>query len=255
MVVIAGIDLAWSGRKPTGVCVIRAEAGVVRLEQLCCIGGTAEDVAELLLSMGDDVVAGIDAPLIVGPARRAEAELARAYGSRGVFAYAARMDFLERHGIVEGPALGARLAERGWSLSPGELAQGAIGRYALEVFPHATIVSLLGAEFALKYKKGSRAKRLGPLVAFQGLLRAYAERELPCLLTEAAAGILTEPVELLTVRALKNLEDRFDAIACAIAAYHAWKIGAAGLEVFGDDANGYIAVPRPVTSFPAPSSP
>jgi predicted RNase H-like nuclease len=255
MVLIAGIDLAWSGRKPTGVCVIRAEDGVVRLEQLCCMEGTAANVAELLLSLDDNVVAGIDAPLIVGPARRAEAELARAYGSRGVFAYAARMDFLERHGIVQGPALGALLAGRGWNLSPREFASAATGHHALEVFPHATIVSLLGAEFALKYKKGSRAKRLGPLVAFQAMLRAYAERELPCLLSEVAAGILTDPVELLPVRALKDLEDRFDAIACAIAAYHAWKSGAQGLEVFGDETNGYIAVPRPVTSSPEPSSP
>lgn len=255
MVVIAGIDLAWSGRKPTGVCVLHAEGGVVRLERLCCVEGTAADVAELLFSWGGNIVAGIDAPLIVGPGRRAEAELARTYGRRGGFAYAARMDFLERHGIVQGPALGRLLAERGWNLSPRRLVPAAIGRHALEVFPHATIISLLGAEFALKYKKGSRAKRLGPLFAFQALLRAYAERELPCLLSEATAGILTKPAELLPVRELKDLEDRFDAMACAIAAYHAWRFGVEGLEVFGDETDGYIAVPRPVTSSPAPSFP
>ena len=254
MVAIAGVDLAWSGRKPTGVCVLRAEGATVEFEQLCCIEGGATDVAAVLLALGEDVLAGIDAPLIVGPARRAEAELARAYGRRGVFAYAARMDFLERHGIVQGPALGTLMAEAGWNLSPQELQPRAPGRHALEVFPHATIVALLGAESALKYKKGSRAKRLGPLVEFQGLLRAYADRELPCLLS-AAGGILTKPVEMMPGRALKDLEDRLDAIACVIAAYHAWKFGAAGLEVFGDDSNGYIAVPKPVTSSLAPSSP
>jgi predicted RNase H-like nuclease len=45
-------------------------------------------------------------------------------------------------------------------------------------------------------------------------------------------------------RTLKDIEDRLDAAACAVAAFHAWKFGAAGLEVFGDVQNGYIAVPK-----------
>lgn len=255
MTVLAGVDLAWSGRKPTGLCVVRLEASGSRLERLECLpDATAGEMADLLNSLGPDVVAGIDAPLIVGPSRRAESELARAFASRGVYAYVARQDFLERHGISEGPKLGALLRAEGWSLDAASPDRP--GRHALEVFPHATIVSLLGAGRALRYKKGPLAARLAPLAEFQSRLRAYATSHLPCLLDDRA-GTLIEPPALMPGRALKDLEDRLDAVACVLAAHHAHRFGSRGLLLFGDADNGYIAVPRPleVTSVPAPSSP
>lgn len=253
--VLAGIDLAWSGRRPTGVCIVRLQAGEARLERLECVpDAAADDVATYLNSLGGDVVAGIDAPLIVGAARRAEADLARRLGSRGVYAYAARHDFLERHGIGEGPKLGALLGGAGWSLDA--LKAGPRGRHALEVFPHATIVSLLGSERALHYKKGPLASRIGPLAEFQALLHAYAEAHLPCLLDDAGETLIRPP-ELASARALKDLEDRLDAAACVVAAHHAYRFGRDGLVLFGDTEEGYIAVPKPVdaTSAPERSSP
>lgn len=255
MTVLVGVDLAWSGRRPTGICVVRVERGEERLERLECLPAAgAGEVAALLNSFEPDVVAGIDAPLFVGPARRAEAELARLFGSGGVYAYAARQDFLERHGINEGPRLGKLLAEAGWTLDVAD--PSAPGRHALEVFPHATIVSLLGAERALRYKKGAIASRLGPLAEFQARLREYSQATLPCLLDDPAETLIAPPA-MMPGRALKDLEDRLDAVACVAAAHHAWRFGKAGLQLFGDAENGYIAVPKPVdaTSAPARSSP
>jgi len=257
MVVIAGIDLAWSGRRPTGVCLLEVEGLSSRVVDISVTPPEtdAEAVLHLLAALGPDVVAGIDAPLIVGPNRRAEAELARAYGRFGVFAYAARTDFLDRHRIGEGPRLGALLTASGWDLSPEGVAAEAPGRRALEVFPHATAVSLLGAAFALKYKKGPLAARLGPLNQLRTLLRDYAVEQLPCLVDPAAGGLLTESIALGGGAALKATEDRLDAVACALAAHHAWRHGSEGLTTFGSAAEGYIAVPRPVTSSPEPSCP
>jgi predicted RNase H-like nuclease len=215
----------------------------------------ASDVAGLLDDLGTDVMAGIDAPLIVGANRRAEAELARAFGNRGVYAYAARQDFLERHGITEGPKLGKLLEETGWNLDAAGLAPD--GRHALEVFPHATIVSLLGAERALRYKKGALGARIGPMSEFQARLRAYSEVHLPSLLSEPSE-LLTKPIGRTTGQLMKDLEDRLDAVACAIAAFHAHRFGVEGLSLFGDLENGYIAVPKPAataTSVPEPSFP
>ncbi|MGE3075646.1 MAG: DUF429 domain-containing protein [Dehalococcoidia bacterium] len=257
MVVIAGIDLAWSGRKPTGICMLECDGPRSRLLDLSCTpaNSCAPEISECLRNLGPNVVAGIDAPLIVGLARRAEADLARAFGRQGVYAYAARADFLQRHGIEEGPRLGVLLAESGWNLDPCRLVAGAPGRHALEVFPHSTTVSLLGSPSALKYKKGPMAARLGPMTTLQSLLREYAERELPCLLGAEARDILEAPIESQPITGLKSLEDKLDAICCAFAAYQAWKFGPAGLTVFGDSQNGYIAVPKPITSSVAPSFP
>ncbi len=235
--VLVGLDLAWSGRKPTGVCVVEMARGIPRLELLECRNFDAAGAFEFLQGLGPDVVAGIDAPLIAGPARRAEAELARAYGNRGVYAYAARMDFLERHGITEGPKLGSALADAGWQLDPARVAHG--GRRALEVFPHATAVSLLGAERVLRYKKGRLAARLGPLGEFAALLRAWADRELPGLRLVPPLADRT-----LSGHEMKALEDQLDAVACLAAAHHAWRRGPDGVDVFGTAEQGYIAVPR-----------
>ena len=252
--VFAGIDLAWSGRKPTGVCVFEAGPDGTRLLSLECTEATcsALEIASLLNGLGDSVVAGIDAPLIISEGRDAEARMARELGRFGVYAYSARADFLERHGIIQGPRLGSMLAGAGWNLDPAPALSGRAGRHAIEVFPHATIVSLLGAPAALKYKKGRVAGRAAALSVFQGLLRAYLERELPAL--EGVTSVSAD-ASGLAGRALKALEDQLDALACAVAAHHAWKHGVLGTTVFGSATTGYIAVPRAITSSPAPSSP
>ena len=239
--VLAGIDLSWSGRNPTGICIITLEDGRSRLERLECIpGGGATSVAELLAGLGNDVIAAIDAPLLAEANRDAERSLARAFGKQGVYAYAARPDFLARHNIAEGPALGSLLIEAGWTLALDELPNP--GRYASEVFPRAITVSLLGAERALDYKRGRLAERLAPMTRYRGLLRDFATEQLSCLLDDPQ-GTLTAPPPVSSGKELKHLEDRLDAVACVLAAHHAYQFGAEGFAFFGDPANGCIAVP------------
>lgn len=252
--VLAGVDLSWSGRKPTGLCVVCGDGEGWSLARLECVpNADAEDIARLLNSLGRDVIAAVDAPLIAGPNRHAEADLARMFGRQGVYAYAARPDFLHRHGIAEGPRLGGLLRGHGWSLGgPGWIERP----LALEVFPHATAVSLLGAARALRYKRGPLAGRIEQLAELQGVVRAYAERHLPCLFSDPAET-LTAPPRETSGRALKDLENRLDAVVCVVAAHHAYRFGPDGFFVFGDTTDGYIAVPRAVepTSVLAPSSP
>lgn len=237
--VFAGVDLAWSGRKPTGLCVLRHGTAGLQLESLDCAVLTGEEVAGWLDTLGPRVVAGIDAPLVVSPARRAEAELARVYGSLGVYAYAARPDFLDRHGIAEGPPLGDALTATGWSLDPHSRGD----RRALEVFPHAAIVALFGAARALRYKKGPMAGRMEPFREYQRLISTHVRSEAPELLASSLGDFLHEPIGPMQGRTLKELEDRLDAVTCALSAHHVWRHGEAGTRVFGDATSGYIAVP------------
>ncbi|MCO5202779.1 MAG: DUF429 domain-containing protein [Chloroflexi bacterium] len=237
--VFAGVDLAWSGRNPTGLCVLRHGAAGLHFESLGCARLTGVEVAAWLDTLGPEVIAGIDAPLLASPTRRAEAELARVYGSRGVYAYAARPDFLERRGIAEGPRLGHALLASGWSLDP----RSGDDRRAIEVFPHAAIVALFGAARALRYKKGPVASRMEPLREYQRLIRTHVRSEAPELLASPLGDFLREPVERVSVRSVKDTEDRLDAITCALSAHHIWRHGGLGTMVFGDGSSGYIAVP------------
>lgn len=240
---IVGVDLAWSGRKPSGLCVLRERAGQLAFESLVCATLTGREVASWLGTLGPDVLAGIDAPLVAAAGRTAEAQMARMYGGRGVYAYSARPDFLERRGIAEGPLLGHALAASGWNLDPAALTGSAAGRHALEVFPHAATVSLFGGVRVLRYKKGPLAGRLGPMAELQRLLAGYVQAACPELLDSPLGTFLAEARSVMPGRAMKETEDRLDAIACALSAYHLWRHGLAGAQVFGDAASGYIAVP------------
>lgn len=234
--VVAGVDLAWSGRNPSGLCALEVAGSSVRVVELECRVLRAEGVADWLSSLGGEVLAAIDAPLIATAERRAESALARRWGSRGVFAYAARPAFLESRGIAEGPRLGSLLSSRGWSLNPADSRREK--RVALEVFPHAVAVALLGAQRVLRYKRGRLSSRVAALDAYRGLLAAESERFgiTPC-------GDLQESVTSGSVRAWKDREDRLDAFACALAALHVLRHGLDEGEVFGDATNGYIAAP------------
>jgi len=253
MVTIVGMDFAWSGRYPTGICVLEERTHGLLATEVTTAVLPADEAAAWLSRIPGGVVAGIDAPLIATDSRRAEAELARTYGKYGIFAYAARPAFLEAHGIAHGPALGRLLADAGWSLDPAALGKVPGLNVAIEVFPHAISVSLLGADRALKYKRGRLAVRAVALAELQRLLRRYCERALPSALPGLQEVLGASPLALRGT-ALKDLEDRLDAIACAFAAHHMWANGAAGIVCFGDAVNGYIAVPKttfvPARSFP-----
>ncbi|MCL4240280.1 MAG: DUF429 domain-containing protein, partial [Dehalococcoidia bacterium] len=114
---------------------------------------------------------------------------------------------------------------------------------ALEVFPHAAIVALLGSSRALRYKKGPLGLRLEALGELRTMLGAYLLAECPELLTSPLGDLLREPFGTLRGREMKEIEDRLDAVTCALSAHHIWRHGEVGTRVFGDAASGYIAVP------------
>lgn len=244
MTVFVGIDLAWSGRKPTGICVLEDDGGRLRSRCVGTVCWHPEQVFAWMQTLGPDVLAAVDAPLIIGDHRGAEAVMARAFPGTGLRAYSARWDFLARHGITAGPELGALLAASGWNLDPGDLARPA--RQAVEVFPHAVIVGLFENPAMLRYKKGRMAARLAAMASFQALLERHASTCLDPSAGCAVAQCVRREAALLRGTALKSHEDELDAIACALAAHHFATSGPQGIRVFGDAADGYIAVPVPV---------
>ncbi|MEP6872074.1 MAG: DUF429 domain-containing protein, partial [Anaerolineaceae bacterium] len=210
-----------------------------------CAIKSPEDFATFSESFGDDVVVAVDAPLIVEPARRAEAQLGSVYGKYHAGAYSANMPFLEGMNGLAGPNLAKLLKAKGFELDPGRVTKQARGRFALEVFPHPAHVELFQLQMALKYKKGLVACRRIALAQYQANLAGLLASELPLVLD---APLVREAlcVEALIAKgkALKNLEDRLDALTCAYVAHHCWRHGQAGFRVFGCNEHGCIVVPR-----------
>ena len=219
--------------------------GGVLLRKLHTSISSPECFATMCESFGADVIVAVDAPLVVQPERRAEAELGRIYGKYHAGAYSANMPFLTKMNGLAGPLLAGELQAKGFQLDPGLLTARARGRFALEVFPHPAHVSLFRIPMALKYKKGKVGCRRIELAHYQAHLARLLARELPFVLTAPEVqDVLVLEAVLAKGKALKNLEDRLDALTCAYIAYHCWHHGRPGFAVFGCSDHGCIVVPR-----------
>jgi predicted RNase H-like nuclease len=217
---------------------------------------TPVEIASWLNGFRGDAVVAVDAPLVVGEGRRAEAELRESLGGRGIMAYHVGGDFLERKGLVAGPELGRQLGAAGWTIGPPGRPQ-ARGRFVFETFPRALTVTLLGAEKPPAYKRGPLAERLIALDTYRELVQqAAAERHLR-LDVEAPGG--DGETACLTGRAVKDIEDRLDAAVCALAAWTVAIHGTHPHDRFGTPELGEIVVPgarsSSATSAREPTSP
>jgi predicted RNase H-like nuclease len=243
-VLIAGIDLAWTTYRKSGLCFLSVRGDDVALSLLEATVVSGAELIERLTAPGGTVIAAIDAPLIRRAGCTAERDLARTFGRFHAAAYNANLDFLERKGLMAGPRLGDALLAEGFDLDAHHAGPAAVGRFAFEMYPHAFHVAAFELERRIAYKKGRIASRRVGFGQYQALLATLLEREAPALLDEPAVAAILDPAAVAIGGArLKEVEDMLDALTCAVAALIAWRHGIRKGDVFGDAVNGYIAVP------------
>jgi predicted RNase H-like nuclease len=238
-----GVDLAWGGRRPSGVAVL--DPGGVVVDE-----GWATGEGELSRVLaGHDrggAVVALDAPLVVtnpaGTRREAEAELQRRYGRAGAGPYPTNLGLLG--GRVRAMELVGR-SPRPYLTVPRDPGRKT-GWWAVEVFPAPALVELGGLERAVSYKKGPPAARRAGLRTVAAVLEGLAGADPP--LRVDPAGLLArelERLERLRGAGLKAVEDLADAHVCAYVGLWWWTHGPAATLVAGDDRTGAILVPRP----------
>jgi predicted RNase H-like nuclease len=235
---IVGIDLAWTSYRESGICIL--QAGTPECEPTSEVVGTGE-LADRLDALGPDVVAAIDAPLIVHPDRQAERLLAIHFGRYHASAHSAKAAFIEERDA--GQRLAEELKRRGWNLDPRQA--GPRGRHAVEVYPHAAHIVWYALSERICYKRKLHRPvercRAG-LRQLQDHLRGDMERlahELPPICTK----VLDHGETLARGKALKQLEDKLDALTCALAAHRVQRDGVCDCEILGEPSTGYVVVP------------
>jgi predicted RNase H-like nuclease len=237
-----GIDLAWGGRRPSGVAVLDPGGRVVD-------EGWATSDDEILGFVAahdaDGAVVALDAPLVVtnpaGTSRGCERELARRYGRVGAGPYPTNL------GLLGGRVRAMELVERSprsYLTVPRD--PGRRGWWAVEVFPAPALVELGRLERAIRYKKGPPETRRAGLTAVAAVLGRLAGAD-PPLRLDPAGRLARELGRLEGLRGagLKAVEDLADAHVCAYVGLWWWARGPAATLVAGDDATGAILVPRP----------
>ena len=130
----------------------------------------------------------------------------------------------------------ARLLQRkgfrvGWEIRVG-------GRWVAEVYPHPAMVRLFGLPRIIKYKKGSVAERRKEFQRLQGLMGKLMKRKFPGL------TLNQETRNLLREKWSKPVEDRTDALFCALIGMWHWMHCGKRSEVIGDRKTGFILLPE-----------
>jgi predicted RNase H-like nuclease len=238
-----GVDLAWGGRRPSGLAVLDPDGRVVDEGW-----ATTDDELSRSLAAHDPggAVLALDAPLVVtnpaGTRRGCEAELQRRYGRVGAGPYPTNL------GLLGGRARAMELVGRSprpYLTVPDDPGRRS-GWWAVEVFPAPALVELGGLERALRYKRGPPEARRAGLRAVAAVLGGLARAD-PPLRLDPAGRLARELGRLDDLRGagLKAVEDLADAHVCAYVGLWWWANGPAATLVAGDDATGAILVPRP----------
>ncbi|MGN0063001.1 MAG: DUF429 domain-containing protein [Nocardioides sp.] len=253
---VVGVDLAWGGRRPTGLAVLDAHG---RLAHLSSVTDDDEIVSALDPYVADACLVAFDAPLIVVNAtgnRPAEAALNRDFARFDAGAHPSNTGKPEFAGKPRGARLAGRL---GLDMNP----RSGRARRALEVYPHPATVALFGLGRTLKYKNkpGRTLDQLrSELLVLMGLLEGLARAEVPLRLDEgAAAGVWSSLRSDVAGAGRKSevrvVEDQVDAVVCAYVGLLAVRTPEA-LTTYGDFENGYIVTPTlPAGHSPAPRRP
>ncbi|NCJ07862.1 DUF429 domain-containing protein [Synechococcales cyanobacterium C] len=234
-----GIDLGWSSGA-SGVCCLSWEQETLKLLNL----ERRLDATAVLawvdhwLPIPMPGLVAVDAPTrITNPTgmRRCDRDAHRRFGRYHAGCYPAN---LSSSFAPHTTSFGHQLEARGFSHGPDLVAQQA-GRYQIEVFPHAAMISLFELPRILKYKKGRLSHRRPELEKLRHLLQTRL-----CQLKPALQPLDLPPVPM-GGSALKDLEDRLDSLLCAyVGAYYWW---------WGCDRNWVLGHPHPEQASPEPA--
>lgn len=238
--VVLGIDAAWTARQPSGVALVRSRgsrwecvavapsyASFVALADTSATpvrwtarpqGGLADCVAlhraAIRLAGAPPDVIAIDMPLstcAITARRVADNAIASAYARRGLGAHSPSA---ERPGPIA-DAMRAGFAALGYSLACTTTAP-ASAPVMIEVFPHATAIALVGADYRVPYKL-ARIAQYWPELDREARRRALLAQwtKLRRAIDARIAGVDLRVPARGTLAALKRYEDVLDALLCA----------------------------------------
>ena len=233
-VLLIGVDLAWGEKKHDGVCFMEWDGKKGRVAGFSYPQGDRELLADILnqAKCWKSVFVTVDAP-IVCPNRT---------GTRPVDRLTHRM-FHRQHAACHPanltkcprpPRIVRLLKKRGfkvgWQPTPDK-------KTVAEVYPHPAMVRMFGIPRIVKYKKGRVEERRREFRRLQRLLCLCLKKRFPKL------SIDLETKSLLAERWSKPIEDRTDALFCALIGLWHWIYQGRKSEVIGDRKTGFILLP------------
>lgn len=229
-----GIDLAWTTKNETGICVLNNDGEILHLSAKVYANADIIDIIKEFYQF--PTLVAIDAPIVVPNAsgsRSAESELARhKIHNHRIRAFHCSRNYLTKHyGGIRAEEL-ANMLIREMNFNIGYFKDE---NSIVETLPTGIIAGLLpeAAPFRYKIKKGVNTK-----LASDELIRLASMFDDKRLLEKLIVNKTIKYSRSLH----KHLEDQVDAFLCA---YMGYRLQYKGTEVliFGDYSNGFILLP------------
>jgi predicted RNase H-like nuclease len=237
-----GIDLAWGPHGRTGLAAVTVDGTLTAMDT---VATDAEIEQWLSAHTSGACIVAFDAPLVVRNAsgmRDCERQVSRRFGSRQASCYPSNR---ANRNFADGG--------RAWNLATrldlDTALKPAGDRRAIEVYPHAAIVSLFNLPTVLRYKKGrgrTVADRQSELLALLDHVESLSDATPPLRVAASAQwrssrGVVEDATRPMHLNAI---EDAVDAVVCSYVAL--LMLGdPARVESFGTEEDGAIMVPLP----------
>lgn len=230
-VVIVGIDLAWGLRQCDAVASIGVRSKTCILTLCDEVHGDEALLASIEQHTGtaNRAILAIDAPIIcrnATGARPVDTATHRIFHRQHAACHPANSRLCARPA-----ALGPKLERAGFALDWDLTHQ----RIAFEVYPHPATIRFFGLERIIKYKRGPVANRRDAFRKFQALVLRLVQ-----------TFQLIPDVNVIAVLEAdwkKSVEDRVDAILCAMIGWNHWLHRGEKSEILGDRETGFLVIP------------
>lgn len=242
--VFIGIDLAWTYKNETGLCVIKDSGEVLRHE--AAVFSNAELIELILSYNSEEVCVGIDAAIIVNNvsgSRAAEGLMMRdRFHGHRLQAFNSNRQYFEKvFGDIRGEEIYRELRERCIGVRVADVfGQGQLR--LMEVFPTGVVLGMFPDLYPLKYKLKGKV----PFEESKHQMARLLHGINVIRMKEAIWGdlhiITYKGVENLSKSQYKHFEDQIDAFLCAYGMFVVHR-GIAEQRIYGDEIDGFMMVP------------
>ncbi len=246
--IFVGIDLAWTYKNETGLCIMDDHGQILYLDAQVY---SDAQIAEIILQYQEhDLCIAVDAPLVIGNergAREADRLLTRSRinGHHLKLFMANRTFFLKAYGSVRGEALAWCIKDTALRIYGKEIDFGFVAKdghsVMVETFPTGICCGLFPDIYPIRYKVKAKVPYSETNTALHTILNRICRLEDQGEVRGVEQHFSFLP-DTIAKKAHKHIEDKLDAFLSAYGLYAIYK-GTAKPQCFGSIQNGFITIP------------
>lgn len=244
-----GIDLAWSDRNLTGICIGYEENNKLEIIDIS-IERSNQDIINFIEKNVENksAIITIDSPIIVPNyenSRIAERELNKDFRKFNAGAHPANRKRLSSWtGAIRGEQLAKYFESKGYVQKEIDKNNNEPLKRVYEVFPHPANVSLFQLDIIFQYKAKQKRDYNFRYKEFRKYLNSIISleetKDKPRM--KIPDTIKNEKIENLIGKKLKKYEDKLDSILCSYIGYYYFK-KPNNCKIYGNFKEGYILTP------------